>query len=162
MASELLLAAGCILCCLAKASLPSPEASLSSFSQHGRWGSEMSVPRGLGRSHKSSSDLASHPLHSHGQTNDCRQGKGIGLPLLTILTSEIKDIFGNGSPWIPWYCLLSPGRSLLCLPVLHLFKREGVQLLDELKSNEGVIHSNGVLFKAVIIHVALSQHSYIQ
>ena len=39
----------------------------------GRWGSEMSAPRGLSRSRKSSSDLASHLPHSFDQTNACSQ-----------------------------------------------------------------------------------------
>ena len=170
--------------------MPSPEASLSPFSQHGRWGSEMSVPRGLGRSHKSSYDLASRPLQSHGQTSDCSrpgcQGKGIRLPLLTkgVARNLWPYLVSSSTALMPFSPLIShlksktflamvvlgfhdifysPQVDLFCVYLFSIFSRgKEFSLLDGLESNEGVIRRNGVSFKAVIIHVALSQHSYIQ
>ena len=47
---------------------------------------------------------------------------------LPFLTSEIKDIFGNGS--LRFHDIFySPGWSLLCLLAPHLFKKRGGQLL---------------------------------
>ena len=77
------------------------------------------------------------------------------------LLSRIKDIFGSGS--LRFHDIFySPGWSLLCLPAPHLFKKGGGQLLDELKSNEGIVQRTGGLFKPVIICVALLHHSYSQ